>query len=142
MHFGNVLWNQEDGKVAAIIDWEFSKTLPAFYSNFSPVGQIVGMCKSELSAEQLKKSFDVDQIPEVFSRALKRLDIEVYEEYMAESDEATVLGERGQALKNLREYLRSCIEVAVRGGRRELGRGAWKDVCVDSLRRLGYITGA
>lgn len=138
MHFGNVLWTIAQSKIAAIIDWEFSKTLPAFYRNFSPIDQIHGMLKQELAEQGVESRVDVDMIPEMFMKAMKELDVEVYEEFAAESDEVGVLGEEGQALKTLREYLRSCIEVGVRGGRQEAGRGAWKDVCVESLRKLGY----
>ncbi len=48
-----------------------------------------------------------------------------------------MLGREGKALSDVREYLRSCLEVGVRQwGNVEAGKGAWKDVIENRLRVL------
>jgi len=63
----------------------------------------------------------------------------VAEEWAYEHDFDKVLGAEGKALRELREYLRSCLEVGVRNeGNVELGRTTWKGVVVDRLGLLGF----
>lgn len=60
--------------------------------------------------------------------------------WKVETDLEAVLGKEGQALSDVREFLRSCVEVGVRGwGNVEKGKGEWRDVVQDRLRVLGCL---
>lgn len=57
-----------------------------------------------------------------------------------ESDPDRVLGSEGRALSDLREFLRSCLEVGVRGwGNVEMGKGAWRMVVEEKLKVVGCL---
>lgn len=60
--------------------------------------------------------------PERWARLLKLRSPQVYDEFIKEA----VLSEKGQRLKDVREFLRGCVEVGVRGwGNLEAAKGAW-----------------
>ena len=79
----------------------------------------------------------MDGWPEQFLSRLKAASPSVYNQWVWESDPEQVLGREGKALSDVREYLRSCLEVGVRQwGNVEAGKGAWKDVVENRLRVL------
>jgi hypothetical protein len=56
------------------------------------------------------------------------------------SDRDAVLGREGNALSDLREFLRSCLEVGVRAwGNVEAARGSWREAVEESLILLGCM---
>jgi hypothetical protein len=78
-------------------------------------------------------------VAEFPSRLAKR-DPEVAATWALETDMDAVLGVEGQALSKVREHVRACLEVGVRGeGRIEMARGVWKEVVEQNLKGLADI---
>lgn len=140
----------------AIIDWEFSCTRrefgdtssiwkelmqpkAAFDRHFSPVTQMIGMAtKQRIPPELCKNSPELGHIPDIFESHIQNTAPDVYAEYKVERDAMAVLGEKGLALKNIREYLRACLEVCIRQENKKipLAEGSWKSVVTASLEIL------
>lgn len=148
LHFGNLLYNPESGEIVSVIDWEFSaigvcvlliarsssfhsnNSLPMillqapFYKYFSPLPLI-------LHAPDPPSR---DAWPERFAQLLESRSPQVYDEFRKEE----VLNEEGRHLKDVREYLRSCIEVGVRGwGNLESAKGVWVWKVEGAIKALG-----
>jgi hypothetical protein len=80
----------------------------------------------------------VDSWPARFAALLEARDPVVAAAWTRNSDEEQVLGAKGKALSTLREYLRSCLEVAVRGwGNLDTAKAQWLPVVEESLEELG-----
>ncbi|KAJ7637013.1 kinase-like domain-containing protein [Roridomyces roridus] len=125
-HFGNILADEE-GTIKAVIDWEFAGMGPSFPARSS----LIGNCVDYLA---YKGEHALDSWEDEFLARLRVRAPEIAETWVHERDRSAVLGIKGQALSNLREYLRGCLEVGVRRvGRVEMAQGAWKKVVVDSL---------
>lgn len=78
--------------------------------------------------------------PSAFYALLETRAPETYRQYKHESSKESVLGMEGTSLSNLREYLRSCLEVGVRGwGNVDAARGSWKEIVERSLEELGVM---
>ncbi|KAJ6491415.1 phosphotransferase enzyme family-domain-containing protein [Mycena vitilis] len=138
-HFGNILADGET--VKAVIDWEFAGIGPSFTSRASPIRNCVGYLRSlpPSPAHPAHTQTLIDTWQSTFQARLAAREPAIAAQWAAEMDRDAVLGVEGQALSDLREYLRSCLEVGVRGvGRVEAARGTWKDVVVGSLRTLGF----
>jgi hypothetical protein len=79
----------------------------------------------------------IDTWPSQFFTRLKAKEPNLAEKWMYESNREKILGEEGQALSDVREYLRSCIEVGVRGwGNVEAGKGKWMKIVEERLKIL------
>lgn len=77
----------------------------------------------------------IDTWADKFNTLLRERSSEVAD---ALEKESTLHTEEGKQLKNVREFLRSCIEVGVRGwGNVDAGKGSWLKVVVDGLTALG-----
>ncbi|KAK0190313.1 kinase-like domain-containing protein [Armillaria mellea] len=136
LHFGNLLADDE-GNIHAIIDWEFSGVGPSFHKTSSPVRNCISFAYSSDPTPSADKLRLLDGWPEQFLSRLKAASPSVYNQWVWESDPEQVLGREGKALSDVREYLRSCLEVGVRQwGNVEAGKGAWKDVVENRLRVL------
>ncbi|KAJ6571950.1 kinase-like domain-containing protein [Mycena capillaripes] len=135
-HFGNILADGE-GTVKAVIDWEFAGIGPSFTSRASPIRNCIGYL-AYLPASPAHTQTLIDTWEAEFQARLGQRAPDIAAQWAAETDREGVLGAEGQALSDLREYLRSCLEVGVRGvGRVEMARGVWKEVVVRSLGTLG-----
>ena len=79
----------------------------------------------------------IETWPSQFSTRLKAREPDLAEKWIYESNREKILGEKGQVLSDVREYLRSCIEVGVRGwGNVEAGKGKWTKIVEKSLKML------
>ncbi|KAJ7512586.1 kinase-like domain-containing protein [Mycena galericulata] len=137
VHFGNILADR-DGTIKAIIDWEFAGIGASFASRSSLISNCVGYLRYKYSpnvpdgAQVIIDTWEA----EFLSRLAERAPI-IATTWKHETDQDAVLGVEGQALSNIREYLRSCLEVGVRGaGRVEMARGSWKTVVEENLKIL------
>ncbi|KAK0499438.1 kinase-like domain-containing protein [Armillaria luteobubalina] len=136
LHFGYLL-SDEEGNIHAIIDWEFSGVGPSFHKTSSPVRNCISFAYSSEPTPSADKLRLLNEWPEQFLSRLKAASPSVYNQWVWESDPEQVLGREGKALSDVREYLRSCLEVGVRQwGNVEAGKGAWKDVVETRLREL------
>ncbi|KAJ7717305.1 kinase-like domain-containing protein [Mycena maculata] len=136
-HFGNILADH-DGTIKAIIDWEFAGIGASFPSRSSLINNCVGYLAYTYSldvpdgAQVMIDTWEAEFLSRLAERAPA-----IAATWTHERNRDVVLGVEGEALSNLREYLRSCLEVGVRGvGRVEMARGPWKKVVQDSLKIL------
>ncbi|KAJ6590412.1 kinase-like domain-containing protein [Mycena vulgaris] len=135
-HFGNILADH-DGTIKAIIDWEFAGIGPSFPRRSSLIANCVGYLAYSADVPVGAKVIIDTWEAEFLSRLGERAP-EIAATWARETDLDAVLGVEGQALSKIREYLRSCLEVGVRGvGRVEMARGAWKEVVEKNLKTLG-----
>lgn len=137
LHFGNILADP-DGVIHGVIDWEFAGTGPSCASRSSPLNDClayVRVANFPSSAPDIMSAW-----PTQFLERLEARNPAVAEKWAYESDRDKVLGKEGQALSDVREYLRSCLEVGVRGwGNVELGKGKWREVVENRLTTLGCL---
>ncbi|KAJ7221771.1 kinase-like domain-containing protein [Mycena rebaudengoi] len=132
-HFGNMLAD-EDGNIKAIIDWEFAGIGASFAKRSSIIRNCVGYlrCLPEPAppgAQLLINTWEAE-----FLSRLQQRSPPVAAIWKHETNGNEILGEEGSALSDIREYLRACLEVGVRGGERVvLARGEWKDVLTDEF---------
>ncbi|KAJ7201633.1 phosphotransferase enzyme family-domain-containing protein [Mycena pura] len=136
-HFGNILAD-DDGTIKAVIDWEFAGIGAPFASRSSLVRNAVAYlayCHKDSPAAQPV----IDTWEGEFQARLAKRAPDIAAAWRQEADRDAVLGLEGNALSDIREYLRACLEVGVRGvGRVEKARGDWKKVVEQSLTTLGY----
>lgn len=140
LHFGNFLVSPE-GHILSLIDWEFSGIGPAFHKTSDPLGNLMYTIYDE-SPKPLPPIAQtiIDTWPSEFLTRLKAKDEKVHDDWVYESDKRKVLGEKGVALADLREFLRSCVEVGVRDwGNVEKAKGDWTEKVQDCLRTLGAM---
>lgn len=80
--------------------------------------------------------------PDLFNARLTERSPSIAKQWIYASDREKVLGPKGNALSDIRKFLRSCLEVGVRGwGAVEKGKGAWRIVVEDNLKILGCMQG-
>lgn len=78
--------------------------------------------------------------PDRFNTRLAEQSPYIAEQWSYASNRDNVLGPKGNALSDIREFLRSCLEVGVRGwGNVEKGKDEWKIVVEDNLKILGCM---
>ncbi|KAJ7098385.1 kinase-like domain-containing protein [Mycena epipterygia] len=138
-HFGNILADH-DGTIKAIIDWEFAGIGPFFAKRSSLIDNCLGFFRvchsgpdSPPSAQVIIQTWAAE-----FSARLAKRAPGIAATWAHETDLDAVLGVEGKALSDVREYIRACLEVGVRGERRvELARGAWKETAEQGLKILG-----
>lgn len=103
-----------------------------FYKYFSPLPSILHA--PDPSPDACPNPPSRDAWPERFAQLLEGRSPQVYEEFRKEE----VLSEEGRHLKDMREYLRSCIEVGVRGwGNLESAKGVWVWKVEGAIKALG-----
>ncbi|KAF7348476.1 APH domain-containing protein [Mycena venus] len=142
-HFGNILADEE-GNIKAVIDWEFAGIGPSFASRASPIRNVLGFFRClPASTRPPNTQHLIDTWEGEFSTRLAARAPEIGAQWVREMDRAAVLGVEGEALSDLREYLRSCLEIGVRGeevwgqAKMETAKGTYRDVVVASLKTLG-----
>ncbi|KAK7059596.1 APH domain-containing protein [Favolaschia claudopus] len=142
-HFGNILAD-EKGNIKAVIDWEFAGIGPSFASRASPIRNVVGFLRClPTSSRPSSTQRMIDTWEAEFSTRLAIRSPEIAAKWAQESDRGSVLGVEGEALSDLREYLRSCLEIGVRGeevwgsAKMKTAQTTYKDVVVHSLKTLG-----
>ncbi|KAJ7802432.1 hypothetical protein B0H14DRAFT_2892361 [Mycena olivaceomarginata] len=142
-HFGNVLADEE-GSIKAVIDWEFAGIGPSFASRASPLRNLLGYLRSLPATSRPPNTQElIDTWEAKFTSRLAAQAPEIAAQWAREIDRAAVLGAEGEALSDLREYLRSCLEIGVRGeeawgaAKVETAKGVYRDTVVKSLQALG-----
>ncbi|KAF8217831.1 kinase-like domain-containing protein [Mycena galopus ATCC 62051] len=142
-HFGNILADDQ-GNIKAVIDWEFAGIGPSFASRASPIRNVLGYLRClPASSRPSNTQHLIDTWEAEFSIRLAARAPEIAARWAREIDRETVLGVEGEALSDLREYLRSCLEIGVRGeevwglAKMETAKGAYRQVVVQSMRTLG-----
>ncbi|KAJ7484540.1 kinase-like domain-containing protein [Mycena latifolia] len=137
-HFGNILADH-DGTIKAIIDWEFAGIGPSFPKRSSLIENCVGYLRFTFAPDVPPEArVLIDTWEAKFLSRLEKRAPEIAATWARETDLDTVLGVEGEALRKVREFLRACLEVGVRGGKRvEMARGAWKEVVEQNLKTLG-----
>ncbi|KAJ6454584.1 phosphotransferase enzyme family-domain-containing protein [Mycena sanguinolenta] len=143
-HFGNIL--ADEAAIKAVIDWEFAGIGPSLASRVSPTRNILGFLRTlPASSRPPNTQHLIDTWEAAFSARLAERAPKMASQWARELDRATVLGVEGEALSDLREYLRACLEIGVRGeeawgvGKMETAKGTYRDVVVKSLRILGCL---
>ncbi|KAF7323673.1 APH domain-containing protein [Mycena kentingensis (nom. inval.)] len=137
-HFGNILLSA-DGTIKGIIDWEFAGLGPSFGSRSSLIQNCVGYLRYSYPENAAAKRL-VETWPGEFQARLERRAPEIAATWARETDRDAVLGLEGNALSDIREYLRACLEVGVRGvGRVSLAKSTWMEVVEKNLRTLGFM---
>ncbi|KAJ7138467.1 kinase-like domain-containing protein [Mycena crocata] len=139
LHFGNILAD-EDGTIKAVIDWEFSAVDVPFATRASLMRNCLGFLRvaysNDLSLAPSAQAI-IDSWESEFMARLSKHAPAIAASWARESDKDVVLGVEGQALSSVREYLRACLEVGVRGEvRTEMARGPWKKIVLQNLEIL------
>ncbi|KAF7318275.1 APH domain-containing protein [Mycena chlorophos] len=136
-HFGNILADT-DGTIHGIIDWEFAG-LGASVAKHSPlINNLVGYLRWLHGEDQTAKRL-VATWPAEFQARLEKRAPEIAKIWAREIDRDTVLGMEGNALSDLREFLRASLEVGVRGQQDvEKAKSTWKPVVEKSFKSLGF----
>ncbi|KAF7291905.1 APH domain-containing protein [Mycena indigotica] len=139
LHFDNILVDA-DGTIKAVIDWEFAGIGAAFSSRSSIIDNCTGFLRHHgFYPDNPIAKLIVDTWPTEFQTRLERRAPEVAAIWAQTIDRDTVLGVEGNALSDVREYLRACLEVAIRGHERtEKAKTDWKEVVVKNLQVLGF----
>lgn len=169
LHFGNLLVNATTGEIKAVIDWEFAGVgvrlsrlpfvsflhslalippacslspfpQPAFHRSFSPLESLLSSLPPSSSSRSRSPhhSHILSTWPTLFSSLLHTRSPSTFAAYTRESTTLDAIPE-GKALKDVREYLRSCIEVGVRGWGTNVGRAKseWVGMVEEALERMG-----
>ncbi|KAJ7054472.1 kinase-like domain-containing protein [Mycena amicta] len=136
-HFANVLVDV-DGTIKGIIDWEFAGTGAPFASRWSMINNCVGYLRY-YCGDNPKAQDIVAKWPGEFQKRLEERAPQVAAIWARETDRDAVLGVEGNALSDVREYVRACLEVSIRGDSRiEKAKTDWKDVVEKNLEVLGF----
>jgi hypothetical protein len=159
VHFGNILVDPESGEWKAVLDWEFAglgvcrsitrendadqNVQPCFQTKTTdPLAQTVYRLSQipETAPEYDRAQETIKTWPSRFSELLRAESSEAADLWTSATDRDNVLGPEGNALSDLREFLRSCLEVGVRGwGSVEAAKGRWREVVESRLQALGCM---
>jgi hypothetical protein len=159
VHFGNILVDPESGEWKAVLDWEFAGLgVRHSVTREDDADQNVQPCFQTKTTDPLDQTvYRLSQIPETapeygraqeiiktwpsrFSKLLRAESPEAADLWTGATDRDIVLGPEGNALSDLREFLRSCLEVSVRGwGNVEAAKGRWREVVESRLQALGCM---
>ncbi|KAF8603035.1 hypothetical protein BDV93DRAFT_607102 [Ceratobasidium sp. AG-I] len=119
---------------APALDWEFAGFVPSFAKEAHPVKTLLSMAKYQLSPNPVPPALDTWS--ERFSELFEAREPVEHAMWLAEIEPRS-LGEKGEALHELWNFLRSVIEVCVRGeGNVSSAKGAWLDRVVAALETL------
>ncbi|KAI2471325.1 hypothetical protein F4781DRAFT_429441 [Annulohypoxylon bovei var. microspora] len=101
LHFGNIMYDKESGKITAILDWGFAGVVPA--PKWDPVKAFLWNCESSEESKEAKK-----QLNERFARRCEERGVKVFLEEMEFTSPSQ------KAVQTLADRVRAIIEDTVR----------------------------
>ncbi|KAF4503316.1 hypothetical protein FAGAP_470 [Fusarium agapanthi] len=122
LHFANMIFDPDSGKVTGILDWEFAGVVP--YPQWNPRSSF--LWNRIDTSESLDKKY---KLLEVFKQRCKDKGCRLFEETEYTSS-------RQESMQRAVDFLRAVVEVSPRGQRQELVQG-WKDMVLENIAKFG-----
>jgi len=122
LHFGNILYDSESGKITAVLDWEFSGVVP--FPRWNPVKAFLWNAQSGDESRNVKY-----RLFERFEKRCKERGVTI----LKDAEYSSPLQE---SMHNVANYVWAIVEFVPRGQRTELVAG-WRDLVLANLASFG-----
>jgi thiamine kinase-like enzyme len=122
LHFANILYDSDSGKITAILDWEFSGVVP--FPLWNPRRSFLWNASNDESSLAAKEQFS-----KLFEERCKDRGFQMLED-------ARYTSSLQESMQKVADFLRAITEVAPRGQRADFVNG-WKKVVLRNIGKFG-----